>query len=214
MADDLLFVYSSPGPVDVAEFNDWYDNEHVPNRLAVPGFGAVARYQAADSGSPEWLATYEIAPGTLDTPAYQALWENQSEREARIMSSVATLDRFLYSPVYDSGYVNGFAPGPAPVVMPVPMSMPPEHVADMEAWYAQEHIPMLLAVPGWRRARRYVLSSGTGPVYLSLHEIDSHTAFETPEYKAAISTPWRNRVVSVAIGRERRVFDLHRAWRA
>jgi hypothetical protein len=217
MADDLLFVYSSPGPVDVAEFNDWYDNEHVPNRLAVPGFGAVARFRAADSQSPDWLATYEIEPGTLDTPAYKALWETQSEREKRIMSSVATLDRWLYAPVYDSGYVNGALPGPAPVLMPVPMSMPPEHVDDMEAWYAQEHIPMLLAVPGWRRARRYVLrpgspGSGDGPTYLSLHEIDSHAAFETPEYKAAISTPWRNRIVSVAIGRERRVFDLHRAF--
>ena len=36
MADDLLFVYSSPGIVDLAEFTDWYDNEHVPARLAVP----------------------------------------------------------------------------------------------------------------------------------------------------------------------------------
>jgi hypothetical protein len=27
MADDLLVVYSSPGPVDLAEFTDWYDNE-------------------------------------------------------------------------------------------------------------------------------------------------------------------------------------------
>jgi len=213
VAGDLLFVYSSPGPVDLAEFTDWYDNEHVPNRLAVPGFGAVARYRAADSMSPEWLATYEIKPGTLDTPAYRALWENSSEREKRIMSSVATLDRWVYSPVYDSGYVNGAVPGPAPVVMPVPMSMPPEHVADMEAWYAEEHIPMLLAVPGWRRARRYVLSAGDGPAYLSLHEVDSHAAFETPEYKAAISTPWRNRIVAVAIGRERRVFDLHRSFR-
>jgi len=211
-ADDLLFVYSSPGPVDVAEFTDWYDNEHVPNRLAVPGFGTVARYRAADSRSPDWLATYEIAPGTLDTPAYEALWERQSDREKRIMARLAALDRYVYSPVYDSGYVNGAVPGPAPVVMPVPMSMPPEHVADMEAWYTEEHIPMLLEVPGWRRARRYVLSSGTGPTYLSLHEIDSHAAFETPQYKAAISTPWRNRIVSVAIGRERRVFDLHRSF--
>ena len=78
MADDLLFVYSSPGTVDPAEFTDWYDNEHVPNRLATPGFGAVARFRATDGLKPEWLATYEIKPGTLDTPAYKALWENAS----------------------------------------------------------------------------------------------------------------------------------------
>ena len=88
MADDLLFVYSSPGTVNLAEFTDWYDNEHVPNRLATPGFGAVARFRATDGLKPEWLATYEIKPGTLDTPAYKALWENASAREKRIMSAV------------------------------------------------------------------------------------------------------------------------------
>ena len=35
-ADALLFVYSDPGAVPVAEFNDWYDNEHGPARLTVP----------------------------------------------------------------------------------------------------------------------------------------------------------------------------------
>ena len=87
MADDLLFVYSSPGPVDLAEFTDWYDNEHVPARLATPGFGAVTRCRATDGMKPDWLATYEIKPGTLETPAYKALWDNSSEREKRIMSS-------------------------------------------------------------------------------------------------------------------------------
>src|ERR1700721_3077996 len=103
MADDLLFVYSSPGTVDPAEFTDWYDNEHVPNRLATPGFGAVARFRATDGIKPEWLATYEGKPGTLETPAYKALWENASEREKRIMSSVGTLDRRGHPPRGDAG---------------------------------------------------------------------------------------------------------------
>ena len=81
--------------------------------------------------------------------------------------------------------------------MAVSMSVPESAEADMEAWYVEEHIPMLLAVPGWRRSRRYVLTSGDGPKYLSLHEIDSHASFDLPEYKAAISTPWRNRIVEL-----------------
>src|ERR1700722_11543493 len=100
MADDLLFVYSSPGPVDVAEFTDWYDNEHVPARLATPGFGAVTRFRALDGQQPDWLATYEVTPGTLDTPAYQALRENSSDREKRIGSSMSS-DRRLYSLLSD-----------------------------------------------------------------------------------------------------------------
>jgi hypothetical protein len=221
MADDLLFVYSDPGTVDPAEFTDWYDNEHAPNRIALPGFGAVARFRAADGLKPGWLATYDIKPGALETPAYKALWENASEREKRIMSSVGTLDRRVYSPLSDSwadgyqdhttGHTTG-ASGPPPVVMAVSMSVPPAVEPDLEAYYEQEHYPLLLAVPGWRRARRFVLTAGTGPKYLSLHEIESQAAFDDPGYLAATSTPWRNRIVESAIGREKRVFRLHKAF--
>jgi hypothetical protein len=210
MADDLLLVYSSPGPVPLGEFNDWYDNEHVPARLAVPGFGAVARFRASDGLAPQWLATYEIKPGVLDTAAYQALRETASEREKSIMSA-ATIDRRVYSPLSDSGGA-GNPEGPAPVLMAVSMTVPASAEDDMEAWYAEEHIPMLLAVPGWRRCRRYVLASGSGPRFLSLHEIESQGAFGEPAYKAAISTPWRNRVVESATDLERRVFELHKSF--
>jgi len=217
-ADDLLLVYSSPGIVDLAEFTDWYDNEHVPNRLATPGFGAVARFRATDGIKPEWLATYQIKPGTLDTPAYKALWENASERERRIMSSVSTLDRRVYTQVSDSRAEGvSESAGAPPVVLAVSMSVPDSVVPDMEAYYEQEHYPLLLDVPGWRRARRFVLASGPGtdntaPKYLSLHEIESEAAFDEPGFKAAVSTPWYKRIVGSAIGREKRVFGLHKSF--
>ena len=213
MADDLLLVYSSPGAVDLAEFTDWYDNEHAPARLATPGFGAVARYRATDGMKPEWLATYEIKPGTLETPAYKALWENASEREKRIMSSVSTLDRRVYSLLSES-WADGVSAdsGPAPVVMAVSMSVPASVESELAEHYAQEHFPLLLAVPGWRRARRYVLTAGTAPKFLSLHEMDSEAVFDEPGYKAAMSTPWRSRIAAVASGREKRVFGLHKSF--
>ena len=213
MADDLLLVYSSPGPVDLAEFTDWYDNEHVPARLATPGFGAMARYRATDGAKPEWLATYDIKPGTLDTPAYKALWENASDREKRIMSSLSTLDRRVYSLISDS-WADGVAEssGPAPVVMAVSMSVPPAVEPELADHYEQEHFPLLLAVPGWRRARRYVLTSGTAPKFLSLHELDSEAVFDEPGYKAAMTTPWRQRITATASGREKRVFALHKSF--
>jgi hypothetical protein len=213
MADDLLFVYSSPGLVDLAEFTDWYDNEHVPARLATPGFGAVARYRATDGMKPGWLATYLIKPGTLDTPAYKALSENASDREKRIMSTLSTLDRRVYSLISDS-WAEGVAEdsGPAPVVLAVSMSVPPAVEPELAEHYEQEHFPLLLAVPGWRRARRYVLTSGTGPKFLSLHEVDSEAAFEDPGYVASGSTPWRKRIIASAIAREKRVFGLHKSF--
>ena len=207
-ADVLLFVYSDPGAVPAAEFNDWYDNEHGPARLTVPGISAGYRLQALDGEAPHWLAYYEMKPGVLDSPEYKALWAASSAREKSIMSSLATLDRRVYELISDSGPA---AEAPA-VVLAVSQSVPPATEDDLAAWYTEEHIPMLLAVPGWRRARRYRLTSGTAPAYLSLHELASAAVFEEPAYRAAVTTPWMKRIVDSAIERERRVFGLHKSF--
>ncbi len=208
----LLFVYSDPGAVPVAEFNDWYDNEHGPARLTVPGISAGYRFQALDGQAPHWLAYYEMKSGVLDSPEYKALWAASSAREKSIMSSLATLDRRVYELISDSGPVTE-SPAEAPaVVLAVSQSVPPAMEDDLAAWYTEEHIPMLLAVPGWRRARRYRLTSGTAPAYLSLHELASAAVFEEPAYRAAVTTPWMKRIVDSAIGRERRVFGLHKSF--
>ena len=94
------------------------------------------------------------------------------------------------------------------------LSVPPESEDDLDAWYTREHIPMLLEVPGWRRIRRYRLiraMDGPGPDFLSLHELAGPEVLENPRYRAAISTPWRDRVVASALWRERRVFGLRNA---
>ncbi len=51
MAAGLFYVYTEPGSVDEAEFHDWYDREHGPARLKVPGFGGAYRYRAFGFGA-------------------------------------------------------------------------------------------------------------------------------------------------------------------
>ena len=215
-SDGLLFVYSDPGTIPVTEFNDWYDNEHGPARLTVPGISAGYRFRALDGQAPPWLAYYEMKSGVLDSPEYKALWAAASAREKTIMSSLGTLDRRVYELISDSGPAgsagsSGSSAAPE-VVLAVSLSVPPAMEADLAAWYADEHIPMLLAVPGWQRIRRYRLTAGTAPAYLSLHSLASMAVFEEPGYRAAVATPWQNRIVTAAIGRERRVFGLHKSF--
>ena len=49
MAAGLFYVYTDPGSVDEAEFHDWYDHEHGPARLTVPGVGRAYRYRVVAS---------------------------------------------------------------------------------------------------------------------------------------------------------------------
>jgi hypothetical protein len=209
MADGLLFVYTDPGSVPVAEFNDWYDNEHGPARMAVPGISAGHRFLALDDQEPPWLAYYEIKPGVLESPEYKALAASASAREKSMMSRLATLDRRVYELLSDDGSVTD---GPPAVVLAVSLSVPSGREDDLAAWYGEEHTPMLLAVPGWRRVRRFRLTGGTAPAFLALHEVESTAVFDEDSYRAAVSTPWMKRVVDSAIGRERRLFGLHRSF--
>ncbi|KAJ7125388.1 hypothetical protein C8R44DRAFT_980556 [Mycena epipterygia] len=73
-------------------------------------------------------------------------------------------------------------------------------------WYADEHIPMLSMVPGWRSSRRFrLLSASTSPPrYFALHEWGTCDAFATPEFKAATNTPWRTRVVVEQVNKKER----------
>jgi hypothetical protein len=208
-ADGLLFAYTDPGPVPPEEFNDWYDTEHGPARLSVPGISAAYRYRAIDGELPPWLALYEMTHGTTDSPEYRALAASASAREKSMMSRIATLDRRVYQQVSSDGPELD---GPAPTVLIVAISVPPAVEDDMAAWYTDEHIPMLLEVPGWLRIRRYRLTSGTAPAWLSLHEIKGPEVFDDPAYQAASSTPWRNAIVGSAIARERRVFGFYKSF--
>jgi len=208
-ADGLLFACTDPGRVPLDEFNDWYDNEHGPARLTVPGISAGYRYRAADGQAPPWLALYFMTAGATDSPGYKALGPSASAREKSVLSRLATLDRRVYQQVSEDGPELD---GPAPAVLLVSISVPAAAEDDMLAWYTEEHIPMLLKVPGWLRIRRYRLVSGSAPTWLSLHEIKGAEVFEEPAYKAASSTPWRNRVVDSAIARERRVFSFHKSF--
>jgi hypothetical protein len=212
MTAGLFYVYTDPGSVDEAEFHDWYDHEHGPARLTVPGVRGALRYQALDGEKPPWLALYELdSPDVLDGPEYQALGANASDRDKAVAAGLATLDRRVYEQVSDGGPTAG---RPAPVILSVALSVPEGSEDDLAAWYTEEHIPMLLKVPGWRRIRRFRLAramDAPAPGFLSVHELAGPEVLEDPGYRAAISTPWRDRVVASALRRERRVFGLRNA---
>jgi hypothetical protein len=78
----------------------------------------------------------------------------------------------------------------------------------------------ILAIPTWRRIRRFRLTGaldGPGPgahghgSILSAHELAGPEVLEDPGYRAAVSTPWRDRLVAAALRRERRVSGLRNA---
>jgi hypothetical protein len=81
----FLIVHAQPAPVFEEEFNAWYDTEHLPERLAVPGFETALRY-VATAGSRGYLAVYDTADaGVFDTPEYlKVSFDNSSPWTKRV----------------------------------------------------------------------------------------------------------------------------------
>ena len=73
----------------------------------------------------------------------------------------------------------------------------PDFIVDeYNAWYDEEHLPRLVAVPGVDRARRYMARSGN-PRYLTAYELSDRDAFSSPEGLKARKTAWTEKMRSL-----------------
>jgi hypothetical protein len=65
----LQVVLTSPAPGREDEFNEWYDNVHVPQVLEMPGFLSGQRFCLVDSDEstgPRYLVIYEIESDDIE----------------------------------------------------------------------------------------------------------------------------------------------------
>src|SRR5438270_13566018 len=80
----LLMVWCEVPADKEQEFNRWYNEEHLAERLAIPGFLSAARYEAV-KGTPKHLAYYELeSPAVLESAAYKRVSEKPTEWTQRI----------------------------------------------------------------------------------------------------------------------------------
>ena len=74
----MLFVATNIAPEDEADFNAWYDREHVEERVAIEGFLSGTRYQAVDAER-KYLGLYETRSLEAFTrEAYHAAFTRQT----------------------------------------------------------------------------------------------------------------------------------------
>jgi hypothetical protein len=92
----LLLTLTEPPPAMEEEFNAWYDEEHLPERLAIPGFRSARRWVADIApGEGKYLATYELdAPDVLQSAAYLARFHNQTPWSKRCLGKLVVFKRW------------------------------------------------------------------------------------------------------------------------
>ncbi|KKC06950.1 DUF4286 family protein [Mycobacterium nebraskense] len=74
MAEKFIqIVYSNPIEGRDDEFNEWYDNVHIPQLLAVPGMLSAQRYTLRDS------EMYRVPGGFVPEHRYAIIYEMEGD---------------------------------------------------------------------------------------------------------------------------------------
>lgn len=195
----LLMVFTDV-PTEVEdEYNRWYNEEHIPERLSIPGVLSAARYEALQGG-PKHLAVYELENSdAYDSEIWQNLLNNPTEWSKRMSPTVVATKfiRNLYRMIYPDEVTEDMALAEmSPTILVGRMEVPSELEASFNQAYNNERLPECYKVPGYIRNRRFEAVTGA-PKYLTVHEMQSVASCESPEweYWRTMETPvWSSTV--------------------
>jgi len=107
----MLLTSMDIDPADEADFNRWYDREHLEERVAIQGFNEARRY-VARVGSPKYLCLYSTETiDVLDSPAYRARLANPTDWSKRSMAQFKNMIRAVARITVSRGQGRGAALG-------------------------------------------------------------------------------------------------------
>lgn len=198
----LMVFVDVPDDVE-AEFNRWYDEEHIPERLSIPGVLNAARYVAV-RGGPKYLACYELdEPEAYFSDTWQYHLKHPTEWTQRMSPEKIGTNfiRNIYRLFYPEDVSAEVAQADmSPALLIGRMSVPPGLEDAFNQAYHTERLPLYLSIPGYTRARRFTAVVGE-PKYVTVHECEAPEVASSPEWDAVRNahTPVWSETVSAQI---------------
>ncbi|MBQ10177.1 MAG: hypothetical protein CMJ45_01340 [Planctomyces sp.] len=181
----LLMIFVDIDAEHDADFNAWYNDEHVGDLLSFPGFLNAARYQAL-KGGPRYLASYELeSVDALKSEEYLNFRRNPSEWTQRtsISTKGRNYSRLVCTQIYpkeNDSHVLGR--GMAPAIQVGRMDVPAEIEAKYNEYYDTVRTPANLELPGCIGVRRYHAVEGA-PKYTTVYEFEHENVPESIGWK-------------------------------
>ena len=107
----MLLTSMDIDAIHEAEFNRWYDREHLEERVAIDGFLEARRYVAHD-GKPKYLCLYSTATSAvLGSPTYRTVLANQTEWSTANIARFSNFIRAVANITISRGKGRGAALG-------------------------------------------------------------------------------------------------------
>lgn len=202
----MLFVTMQPKETLSLElFDDWYNNEHGPNRTRLPWISNGFRYRATDlvdgphtgtQAKPEYLAIYDIDDmHQITLEPYQKLrappWKTQ--RELDVMAQIhvhRTLFDILGEEINHKTFITLESPdnfkeaAEGNLLTTSRFLVDGESLSKVSEWLQQSVCPKVAEFPGWRRTtwfrKSYLESEDGKPVeILIIHEFTPSTDLQS-----------------------------------
>lgn len=185
-AQGLLAVWTDIAPEAEREFNDWYNTEHIPQLLGIPGFLSGRRYQAVE-GEPRYLALYELTNvEVLKSDAFRQVRESPTEWSKKIIPLFRNTAIGAYRQLFAC---RNYPIQEAEFVLTVRLNIPAERENEFNQWYNIDHLPALVSVPGVYGARRFQAAE-SDPKYLAVYEMNDAGVPKSAAWDKARNTDW------------------------
>ncbi|WP_158287719.1 hypothetical protein [Falsiroseomonas bella] len=172
-----------------AEYDAWHTREHVPERVAAPGFRSGRRYVAPAHPVHRWFTLYDLADlGCLETPEYRDLLDNPTPASAAMRPHFRS---FLRVPCVRLGAAGSGLAGALAV-----LRLPDEAALPDLAALAQE--PGMVAAQFGRRADE---GSAAGRIHIGAPETSASDAFSAVLLLEALDRAAAERIFATAAAR-------------
>ena len=102
VGNTVLVVTMEMDEADEAEFNEWYNGQHLPERMAIPGYVSARRFKLEDGNNAlKYLCIWEMVDGSpLQSEMYKDQNAHPTELYLRVNKTIKIRTRGLYHQVY------------------------------------------------------------------------------------------------------------------
>jgi hypothetical protein len=207
----LLLAKMDPPSTGEKAWNKYYNDVHVADRVAIPGFLSARRFRLVEGiprlyaipGDSKYLAIYDLTGlRVLKEEGYRKVWEKDHAKPADSWETqIFKLPRFargIYEQVFPEQ--DDYTVPDCSYVLVVGHEVPRGKTAEFNAWYNTEHIPYLLKVPGVLAIRRFKMAAREYPpmtdrggflsTYVTIWDVADKAAFDSDEFRNSAATPW------------------------
>jgi hypothetical protein len=178
-----LMLVGADIPADKeADFNKWYQEEHLQELMGVPGILNAARYEASKSG-PKHLAVYELeSVDVVNTDAFKN--RPRTEWGQKVSPSLIGTNFFnlVLDMIHPGALTDDIAGSDMANALQIGrMDVPAANDDDWNKWYSGVYVPNYEKCPGVIRGRRWRAVRGE-PQYATVYEFEDENVSETEEW--------------------------------